>query len=146
MCIRDSYEHTQIILPLPEGVSIVENISGALENVTDVQRGENNEWILTLPDAIAAQSSNTSTITIPLLLEGNGERGVGEELDFTRPARMETSFTIIDRMDPEHVVPSGKVYTKTVTSPDNLGVKKTTTDDVWGIEKASVGAAPSRCV
>lgn len=92
----DDYENTQIILTLPEGVSIVQDAAGSLQNVTEVIR-QGNEWRLKLTEKLSAASSQSGTITIPLLIEGNGQRGMGETLDFTTPVRMETEFTILDR-------------------------------------------------
>ena len=72
----DDYRNTQIILTLPDGVSIVEGVAGSRQNVTEVTR-EGNIWRLMLTESLNAASSQSGTITIPLLIEGNGERGVG---------------------------------------------------------------------
>ena len=136
----DDYRNTQIILTLPDGVSIVEGVAGSLQNVTKVTR-EGNIWRLMLTESLNAASSQSGTITIPLLIEGNGERGVGETLGFSPPVRMETEFTIMDRTDPGQVEPS-KEYKKAIDG-NALSSKTTATDDRWGIEKTAVSAVPS---
>ena len=137
----DNYENTQIILTLPDGVSIVEGIAGSLQNVTEVIR-QGNEWRLMLTERLNAASSQSGTIIIPLLIEGNGERGVGETLDFSVPVRMETEFTILDRTNPGQALPTVQ-YEKTIAG-NGLGFKTTATDDRWGMEKAAVSAVPDQ--
>lgn len=136
----DDYENTQIILTLPEGVSIVQDAAGSLQNVTEVIR-QGNEWRLKLTEKLSAASSQSGTITIPLLIEGNGQRGMGETLDFTTPVRMETEFTILDRTTPGQALPTRK-YAKTMEG-SGLGQKITASDDRWGIQKEAVSAVPS---
>lgn len=136
----DDYRNTQIILTLPDGVSIVEGAAGSLQNVTEVTR-EGNTWRLMLTESLDAASSQSGTITIPLLIEGNGERGVGETLDFSTPVRMETEFTIMDRTDPGQVQPS-REYDKAIDG-NALSSKTTATDDRWGIVKTAVSAVPN---
>ena len=136
----DDYENTQIILTLPDGVSIVQDAAGSLQNVTEVIR-QGNEWRLKLTEKLSAASSQSGTITILLLIEGNGQRGMGETLDFTTPVRMETEFTILDRTTPGQALPTRK-YDKTMEG-SGLGQKITASDDRWGIQKEAVSAVPS---
>lgn len=98
----DTYDNTKILLTLPEGVNIIESVSGSLQNVNDVIAPSegSNVWTLVLNDKLDAKSSPNGMITVPLRVDGNGGRGIGEELDFSVPAVLETSFTIMDRMDP----------------------------------------------
>ncbi|MCI6041557.1 MAG: SH3 domain-containing protein, partial [Clostridiales bacterium] len=137
----DDYENTQIVLTLPDGVSIVESSAGSLQNVTEVIH-QNGEWILKLTDRLNAASSQSGTITIPLLIEGNGKRGMGEVLDFSSPVRLETEFVILDRTVPGQAVRTEK-YNKTIYG-SGLSAKTTVTDDRWGIEKAAISAVPSK--
>ena len=102
---------------------------------------QGNEWRLKLTEKLSAASSQSGTITIPLLIEGNGKRGMGETLDFTTPVRMETEFTILDRTTPGQALPTRK-YAKTMEG-SGLGQKITASDDRWGIQKEAVSAVPS---
>lgn len=132
----DSYENTKISLTLPEGVSIVEGIAGTMQNVVDVlpPSDGNSAWTLLLNTPLDASFGKDGLIVVPLHIDGNGERPVGQTLDFSTPASMETQFTIMDRMNPTEPKPA-KTYVKTIQSAENLETKITSTDDVWGIQK-----------
>lgn len=140
----DSYENTKISLTLPEGVSIVEGIAGTMQNVVDVlpPSDGNSAWTLLLNTPLDASSGKDGMIVVPLHIDGNGERPVGQTLDFSTPASMETQFTIMDRMNPTEPKPA-KTYVKTIQSAENLETKITSTDDVWGIQKNAISAVPS---
>ncbi len=140
----DVYEYTSIQITLPDGVSILEGIEGALNNVVLIQQ-TGNTWTLMLSPNLDAGSSIGGTITVPLKVEGNGERGVGEVLDFSTgalDASLYTQFTIMDRTGGTDVS-SGKSYAKIITGTGNLETKTTVTDDVWGISKEAKSAVPS---
>lgn len=140
----DTYDNTKILLTLPEGVGIIENVSGSLQNVNDVIAPSegSNVWTLVLNDKLDAKSSPNGMITVPLRVDGNGERAIGEELDFSVPAVLETSFTIMDRMDPANHKPSDLSYDKSITA-NVLSDKVTGTDDRWLIDKSAVSAVPN---
>lgn len=140
----DTYDNTKILLTLPEGVNIIEGVSGSLQNVNDViaPSDGSNVWTLVLNDKLDAKSSPNGMITVPLRVDGNGERGIGEELDFSVPAVLETSFTIMDRMDPANHKPSDLSYDKSITA-NVLSDKVTGTDDRWLIDKSAVSAVPN---
>ena len=140
----DVYEYTSIQITLPVGVSILEGIEGALNNVVLIQQ-TGNTWTLMLSPNLDARSSIGGTITVPLKVDGNGERSVGESLDFgtaALKASMYTEFTIMDRTDGTDVS-SGKSYAKIITGTGDLETKTTVTDDVWGISKKAISAVPS---
>ena len=140
----DVYEYTSIQITLPEGVSILEGIEGALSNVVRIQQS-GNTWTLTLSPNLDARSGSSGKITVPLKVEGNGERGAGEILNFGTAAlnaSLYTQFTIMDRTDGTDVS-SGRSYTKIITGTGDLGTKTTVTDDVWGISKKAISAVPS---
>ena len=140
----DVYEYTSIQITLPDGVSILEGIEGALNNVVLIQQ-TGNTWTLVLSPNLDAGSSNGGTITVPLKVEGNGERVVGEALDFSTgalDASLYTQFTIMDRTDGTDIA-SDKSYAKIITGTGNLETKTTVTDDVWGISKKAISAEPS---
>ena len=140
----DVYEYTSIQITLPDGVSILEGIEGALNNVVLIQQS-GNTWTLVLSPNLDAGSSNGGTITVPLKVEGNGERGVDEILNFGTAAlnaSLYTEFTIMDRTGGTDVS-SGKSYAKIITGTGDLGTKTTVTDDVWGISKKAISAEPS---
>lgn len=140
----DTYDNTKILLTLPEGVNIIEGVTGSLQNVNDViaPSDGSNVWTLVLNDKLDAKSSPNGMITVPLRVDGNGERGIGEELDFSVPAVLETSFTIMDRMDPANHKPSDLSYDKSITA-NVLSDKVTGTDDRWLIDKSAVSAVPN---
>lgn len=140
----DTYDNTKILLTLPEGVNIIEGVSGSLQNVKDViaPSDGSNVWTLVLNDKLDAKSSPNGMITVPLRVDGNGGRGIGEELDFSVPAVLETSFTIMDRMDPGNQKPSDLSYDKSITA-NALSDKVTGTDDRWLIDKSAVSAVPN---
>lgn len=140
----DTYDNTKILLTLPEGVNIIEGVSGSLQNVDEViaPSDGSNVWTLVLNDKLDAKSSPNGMITVPLRVDGNGERGIGEDLDFSVPAVLETSFTIMDRMDPGNHKPSDLSYDKSITA-NVLPDKVTGTDDRWLIEKSAVSAVPN---
>lgn len=140
----DTYDNTKILLTLPEGVNIIEGVSGSLQNVNDViaPSDGSNVWTLVLNDKLDAKSSPNGMITVPLRVDGNGERGIGENLDFSVPAVLETSFTIMDRMDPANQKPSDLSYDKSITA-NVLSNKVTGTDDRWLIDKSAVSAVPN---
>lgn len=140
----DTYDNTKILLTLPEGVNIIEGVSGSLQNVNDViaPSDGSNVWTLVLNDKLDAKSSPNGMITVPLRVDGNGERAIGENLDFSVPAVLETSFTIMDRMDPANHKPSDLSYDKSITA-NVLSDKVTGTDDRWLIDKSEVSAVPN---
>lgn len=140
----DTYDNTKILLTLPEGVNIIEGVSGSLQNVNDViaPSDGSNVWTLVLNDKLDAKSSPNGMITVPLRVDGNGERAIGENLDFSDPAVLETSFTIMDRMDPGNHKPSDLSYDKSITA-NALSDKVTGTDDRWLIDKSAVSAVPN---
>ena len=140
----DTYDNTKILLTLPEGVNIIEGVSGSLQNVNDViaPSDGSNVWTLVLNDKLDAKSSPNGMITVPLRVDGNGERAIGENLDFSVPAVLETSFTIMDRMDPANQKPSDLSYDKSITA-NVLSNKVTGTDDHWLIDKSAVSAVPN---
>lgn len=140
----DTYDNTKILLTLPEGVNIIEGVTGSLQNVNDViaPSDGSNVWTLVLNDKLDAKSSPNGMITVPLRVDGNGERGIGENLDFSVPAVLETSFTIMDRMDPANQKPSDLSYDKSITA-NVLSKKVTGTDDRWLIDKSAVSAVPN---
>ena len=140
----DTYDNTKILLTLPEGVNIIEGVTGSLQNVNDViaPSDGSNVWTLVLNDKLDAKSSPNGMITVPLRVDGNGGRGIGEELDFSVPAVLETSFTIMDRMDPANQKPSDLSYDKSITA-NVLSDKVTGTDDCWLIDKSAVSAVPN---
>lgn len=138
----DHYDDTVIVLTLPDGVSIVQGVEDTLKNVKEVipPSDGSGEWQLTLSEELDAASSPNGTIIVPLLIEGNGQRAINKELKFDTPARLETSFTIMDRTDPSNHQPSDLVFKKTVTAQAALTNKKTITQDQWLIEKKAVKA------
>ena len=140
----DVYEYTSIQITLPEGVSILEGIEGALSNVMLIQQS-GNTWTLMLSPNLDSRSGSSGTITVPLKVDGNGERSVGESLDFGTAdlkASMYTEFTIMDRTGGTDES-SGKSYAKIITGTGDLETKTTVTDDVWGISKEAKSAVPS---
>lgn len=139
----DTYDDTKIFLTLPAGVEIMKGVSDSLQNVEEVipPQDDSGVWTLELQDSLEAESGVNGTIMVPLKINGNGERGVGEVLDFSTPARLETSFTIMDRMDSGNPVPSSKTYEKSMEA-GALTNKTTITDDVWLIEKNELSAVP----
>lgn len=136
----DHYDDTVIVLTLPDGVSIVQGVEDTLKNVKEVipPSDGSGKWQLKLSEELDAASSPNGTIIVPLLIEGNGQRAINEELKFDTPARLETSFTIMDRTDPSHHQPSDLIFKKTVTAQTPLTNKKTITQDQWLIEKKAL--------
>lgn len=136
----DTYDHTKITIMLPDGVSIIEDFS-QLESVDEILH-EGNKWILVMSPSIDAKSGSNGAIAVPLKIEGNGSRAIGETLDFSNiDAKISTEFTVLDRTDPDHVV-EFKKYSKTYSSSSTIQDKVTYTDDIWGIKKSAVEATP----
>lgn len=155
----DTYDGTKIILHLPAGMIIDENLS-TLRNVSEVTRstdGGKNDWILELTNKIQADSDTTGSFVVALKTGAmeteeltdtmpNGTVEVGHVYDFgeftedTAPVEIETSFTIIDRTGSS----SGeqKTYNKVVPADEeesNINDLTTVTDDQWGISKVANG-------
>lgn len=141
----DSYENTVIELTLPEGVTIVQGIDGTLKDVSKIEQN-GQQWTLYLNASLDARNSQNAAITVPLNIGKNGERPIGETLDFSPAAiqaRLDTSFTIMDRSDQKNPTPSEKTYNKTVEGQGDLGQKTVVTDDSWGIRKTALQATPN---
>lgn len=96
----DRYENTTITLTLPEGVEIVEGVEGSLSNVKEI-RHEGTRWTLVLDNEnTSVASAQGGEINVPLNMGRNGQRPIGESLDFSRDvlnAVLQTEFTIMDR-------------------------------------------------
>lgn len=141
----DCYKNTTITLTLPEGVEIVKDVEGALSNVKEI-RHEGTRWTLVLDNEnTGVASAQGGDISVPLNIGKNGQRPVGEELDFsldTLDAVLHTEFTIMDRTGEEDK-PSEKTYVKDFDNTNDLGRLTVYTDDVWGIEKVPGTATPS---
>lgn len=140
----DSYNNTKISFVLPEGVTIDTSVAASLSGVTEVTQ-DGNTWYLHLNPQIEAKSGSSGTITVPIKVNGNGVRGIGEVLDFTQTSldpKLITEFTVLDRSDPLYPT-TVKDYQKTISGTSDLGELTTTTDDVWTIEKKAISATPS---
>ena len=103
----DTYDDTQIILKLPEGISIIDD-----ENLKDVtlvppeNPSEDNTWILKLPEKINASTDALAGFTLTMQINGNGVYEDGHVFDFGSSQDMmkiQTSFTIKDRTNPSDV-------------------------------------------
>lgn len=137
----DTYDNTTITLTLPEGVSIVDGTAATIEGVTHIEQN-GNQWKLYLDAAIDAKSTSQKDIMLPLKLDGNGTRGIGEILSFiSQSAWINTQFTILDRTDPGGIKPD-KTYTKVIKAAEPLDNLTTATQDKWGIQKSPVTATP----
>src|SRR5699024_4484771 len=93
---------------------------------------------LYLKPSLPANNSQNAAITVPLNIGENGERAIGEVLDFSPnaiQAKLDTSFTIMDRTDAANPVPTEVTYKKEIAGQGDLGQKTITTDDSWGIKK-----------
>lgn len=133
----DSYDNTKVELILPEGVSIVQGIDGTLKDVDRIEN-DGQRWTLYLKPSLPANNSQNAAITVPLNIGENGERAIGEVLDFSPnaiQAKLDTSFTIMDRTDAANPVPTEVTYKKEIAGQGDLGQKTITTDDSWGIKK-----------
>ena len=113
----DTYDDTQIILKLPEGISIIDD-----ENLKDVtlvppeNPSEDNTWILKLPEKINASTDALAGFTLTMQINGNGVYEDGHVFDFGSSQDMmkiQTSFTIKDRTNPSDV----KVHIKRLLVP-----------------------------
>lgn len=155
----DTYDGTKIILHLPAGMIIDENLS-TLRNVSEVTRstdGGKNDWILELTNSILADSDTTGSIVVALKTGAmetneltdtmpNGTVEVGHVYDFgeftkeTAPVEIKTSFTIVDRTGSSSDEP--KTYNKVVPADEeesNINDLTAVTDDQWGISKVVNG-------
>lgn len=113
----DTYDDTQIILKLPEGISIIDD-----ENLKDVtlvppeNPSEDNTWILKLPEKINASTDALAGFALTMQINGNGVYEDGHVFDFGSSQDMmkiQTSFTIKDRTNPSDV----KVHIKRLLVP-----------------------------
>ena len=134
----DNYEQTKIYLQLPDHVRVdteaVDNLD-TLQSVSLLPDSE-NVWVLELWDEIEAHSSQTGSIVLPLLVEGNGELPVGTLLPFAdQELWMTTKISIQDRTDPLESKPSGIEYEKRVDATKLPESKVIYSPDVWAVEK-----------
>lgn len=141
----DSYDDSRIVLHLPEGLSVVEEAEGTLQNVAKVippEEGGSNDWILVLNDRISSSSDSTGTFLINLKVGGNGSTDKGHVYDFGTGeglAEIETSFTIKDRTDPDNIQ-DGVTYSKKVPTSSELSDLTAVSDDKWMVKKTAAGA------
>ena len=134
----DNYEQTKIYLQLPDHVRVdteaVDNLD-TLQSVSLLPDSE-NVWVLELWDEIEARSTQTGSIVLPLLVEGNGELPVGTLLPFAdQELWMTTKISIQDRTDPLESKPSGIEYEKRVDATKLPESKVIYSPDVWAVEK-----------
>ena len=136
----DTYDDTKIILHLPENLRVVEGAEGTLQNVADVITPEEagiteNDYVLVLNDSIMAGSDTVGSFIVNIEIEGNGRTEKGHVYDLANILEIQTSFTVKDRTDPEHIT-DGKKYTKSISEPTGLENLTATTEDKWIVEKA----------
>ena len=146
----DTYEDTQIVMSLPEGISIIDD-GGVLANagitLLSPTKENPNVWILKLSDSIPASSDSTGSFDLTMKINGNGFYGDNHEFDFGNSEDMmkiETWFTIKDRTDSSNVTDKGRfnkiIGTDSKINEDN---KLTTeTNDVWAIKKSAAEGDP----
>ena len=135
----DKFEVASIGITLPDGVEIPSGLTpNDLPNVYEYYNFPlgSNSWRFIVQLNDVAEGKN-STVTVPLKVLGNGEKGVGEILDFGElNATMVVEFTVIDRTTGQDVKEYIKyIYPDKSEGKNDLGSKKTATDDKWGIEK-----------
>ena len=136
----DTYDDTKIILHLPENLRVVEGAEGTLQNVADVIPPEEagiteNDYVLVLNDSIMAGSDTVGSFIVNIEIEGNGRTEKGHVYDLANILEIQTSFTVKDRTDSEHIT-DGKKYTKSISEPTGLENLTATTEDKWIVEKA----------
>lgn len=149
----DKYEETQIVLHLPAGMILDEELS-TLRNITNVTQSTKdgkNDWILELNPSIDAKSDMTGSFVVALKtgdMEStmkNGTVPVNHVYDFgtagtdTAPAVIHTEFTIMDKTG-DTPVKSEKTYPRNVPTQSVLSDLTTETLDNWGISKEAIGS------
>lgn len=135
----DTYDDTKIILHLPENLCVVEGAKGTLQNVADVITPEEagikeNDYVLVLKDSIMAGSDTVGSFIVNIEIKGNGSTEKGHIYDLANMLEIQTSFTVKDRTDPEHII-DGKKYTKSISEPTGLENLTATTEDKWMVKK-----------
>ena len=149
--VFDTYDNTQIILNLPEGVSIVDDNESLSQNgITLVAPTDENSntWILKLQDKIPAGADVTGGFTLTMRVNGNGVYEDGHIFDFGKSEDMmqiETWFTIKDRSDSSNVTDVGTFH-KVIATESKINDEnrlRAVTDDVWMVKKTPNGSRVS---
>lgn len=143
----DTYDETEIVLYLPEGLSVVDSseneAEGTLQGVTLIKPSETEPgWTFRLNNShIPASSDTVGDFQVAIHVDGNGQQETNHLFDFKEGEdlmKIKTSITIKNRTDPNNIT-DGKTYKKAVATTSTFEDLTSTTDDVWDIVKSQSG-------
>ena len=157
----DTYDGTEIVLHLPEGLSIDESVEETLAGIDIIAPDDNpdfaamqtkpNDWVLKFEDNLAKISVVTGDVTksflLPIKVDGNGTLEAGHIFNFGSKgtlAEIKTSFTIMDRTGATDTATDQKFDKNIPTETERVNEQNkltSKTDDEWIIKKTAVSEA-----